>query len=262
MFENMMSLELKEAVYANSVPVWVAKERTYSVIVIRISGTGVYGFDDKEITVGPGEGIFFPKGSTDTFRLLSENGRYVRIHFNSDGHPGRPEKFIVDDMNYFLTAFDKLRSSLLFDNKKKKLLSISHFYEILSLLSTEEEKLYFNSEKITLIEPALRYLEEHLYDSDLVVGNLCDLCEISNVYLRRIFVKYTGKSPGKYVTEKRLEKAKSILDNGEYTLISNVAERVGYTNPFYFSRIFKKYYGYTPSECADKKFQIIPGQEF
>ena len=82
MFENMMSLELKEAVYANSVPVWVAKERAYSVIVIRISGTGVYGFDDKEITVGPGEGIFFPKGSTDTFRLLSENGRYVRIHFS------------------------------------------------------------------------------------------------------------------------------------------------------------------------------------
>lgn len=247
MFTDMTNLKIKEAVYVNSVPRLVVKKRLDHLIVTRLSGKCVYYFDDEKIIVCPGESIFLPYGCSYSVQMLSEESRYALLRFTADGEFDKPTKFMVDDVSLFITVFDKLRYSLLFDNKKKTLLSMSHFYELVSFLSSIEEYIYFNSKKLSLIEPVLRYLEEHIYDQNLVIGDLNRLCNISDVYLRKIFLEYTGKSISKYITEKRLEKAKRILDEGDYTLLREVAERVGYSNPLYFSRMFKKRYGYSPS---------------
>jgi len=51
--------------------------------------------------------------------------------------------------------------------------------------------------------------------------------------------------PGKYIVMQRLKKATSLLSNGDEQ-ISNVAEQCGFDDQFYFSRIFKKYYHFSP----------------
>ena len=53
---------------------------------------------------------------------------------------------------------------------------------------------------------------------------------------------HIGRTPRKYITEKRLEKAKSIIDEGNYLHLYDVAEKTGFSDPLYFSRIFKQYY--------------------
>lgn len=54
-------------------------------------------------------------------------------------------------------------------------------------------------------------------------------------------------NPQDYITAKRLFHAKSILDSGDFDSIREIALSVGYSDPLYFSKVFKKRYGVSPS---------------
>jgi AraC-like DNA-binding protein len=72
-------------------------------------------------------------------------------------------------------------------------------------------------------------------------------------YVRKLFKKEVGLTPHDYLTNSRMELAKTIMISGvsnqysSYT-ISQIAEMCGFTEPLYFSRVFKKYFGISPSE--------------
>ncbi len=67
-------------------------------------------------------------------------------------------------------------------------------------------------------------------------------------YIRRCFVEEIGKTPHAYMTFLRLNKAKNLLlDSYDYR-ISEIAETCGFGDSFYFSKLFKKHFGVTPSE--------------
>ena len=59
---------------------------------------------------------------------------------------------------------------------------------------------------------------------------------------------YMGRTPKKFIIEKRLEKAKNIIDEGNYMDLYEVAEETGFSDPLYFSRIFKQHCGVPPGQ--------------
>ncbi len=70
-------------------------------------------------------------------------------------------------------------------------------------------------------------------------------------HMNRCFKKKTGYTILFYANRYRIEEAKSLLRSGYYN-VSGTAQRMGFANEFYFSRVFKKYEGMTPSEYAKK----------
>ena len=72
-------------------------------------------------------------------------------------------------------------------------------------------------------------------------------------YIRKLFKKEVGVTPADYLLKERMALAKQLLTSGvsnkfsPYS-ISQIAEACGYSEPLYFSRVFKKYYGVSPSE--------------
>ena len=72
-------------------------------------------------------------------------------------------------------------------------------------------------------------------------------------YIRKLFKKETGATPAEYLLKERMALAEQLILSGisnkfsEYT-ISQIAEACGYSEPLYFSRVFKKYFGISPSE--------------
>ena len=98
------------------------------------------------------------------------------------------------------------------------------------------------------------YLNEHMEDSNLSLKWIADNVLYMNVnYVSRIFAKETGKRFSTYLTELRIERAKEILSGGQTDKILNVAELVGCgNNPYYFSKIFKKATGMSPSAYVKK----------
>ena len=86
------------------------------------------------------------------------------------------------------------------------------------------------------------------YQSHITIDGIAKNLGIDRRYFSRIFTKYIGVSPQKYLVDYRLEKAKYLLMTGEYS-VSEVAVSVGYDDIFAFSKIFKKKYGISPSKC-------------
>ncbi|MFD1551043.1 AraC family transcriptional regulator [Putridiphycobacter roseus] len=86
----------------------------------------------------------------------------------------------------------------------------------------------------------------HTY-SNLGMEELALLCQMSLSSFMRAFKKEFETTPIKYITNKRLKKAENLLRNAEMT-ISEIAFETGYNDPQYFTRIFKKNTGKTPTE--------------
>ena len=76
-------------------------------------------------------------------------------------------------------------------------------------------------------------------------------------YVRKLFKKETGATPHEYLTDCRMQLARELISSGIGNRYSNysvgqIAEACGFSEPLYFSRVFKKYYGFSPSEAKNK----------
>lgn len=79
------------------------------------------------------------------------------------------------------------------------------------------------------------------------LSEICQVYGVSQPYIRKIFRKYTHCTYSKYVSEKKIAFAKQLIESNPDILIKDVAEAVG-VETFYFSNIFSKSTGMTPSE--------------
>ena len=100
------------------------------------------------------------------------------------------------------------------------------------------------------IEPALICIRKKLSDPSLSEPMLAELCGYSTGYFRRVFTAAMGKPPVRYITEKRMERAASMLESG-LSAISDIAAEVGYSNVYYFSTAFKRHFGVPPGKWRE-----------
>lgn len=95
------------------------------------------------------------------------------------------------------------------------------------------------------------YLNEH-YAKQINHQILSDKFGLVPSYLSKVFNNYKGISPSKYIIKLRVEKAKELLLKYPDWLSKDIADIVGYTDPNYFSRIFKRETGLYPSEFREQ----------
>lgn len=98
-----------------------------------------------------------------------------------------------------------------------------------------------------LIARATRYIEENIRRSELSVEELSSELAMSRVHLYKKMMQLTGKTPTEFIRHIRLQHAAYLLRNSGLT-VAEVAFRVGFNNPKYFSRHFKEELGVLPSE--------------
>lgn len=98
-----------------------------------------------------------------------------------------------------------------------------------------------------IVQRSVQLINEQYGNSELSVEVLCDNLNISQAYFSTIFKKELGVSFVSYLTMVRMEKAVDLLNStDEKTYI--IAEKIGYIEPNYFSYVFKKYYGVSPTK--------------
>ena len=124
--------------------------------------------------------------------------------------------------------------------------ALSNLYALLAKTVFSQE-FYVSTREKQLLTPVLTYLEANLCDPELPIGQLNTLAGVSDVYLRRLFKKQFDAAPAAFVIRERMNLAKELLENEDLS-ITEVALQTGYRDPLYFSRLFKKQTGLTPSE--------------
>lgn len=128
----------------------------------------------------------------------------------------------------------------------------------LAVSSAEANFKDFTSTYSKNIGMAMKYVRDHLGDEGLTLKDLCNNVLFINVdYFGRIFKKETGVKFTSWVAMKRIEEAKRLIAEGKTHNIFKIAEKVGFGNSTqYFSQVFKRHTGYTPSEYKEKKIYL------
>lgn len=110
---------------------------------------------------------------------------------------------------------------------------------------------YSIPESKKVIHQVREFLEEH-YTSALSYKTLNDKFGYNEKYLSSLYKEEFGISPGSYIIELRVARAKELMKENPYILLKDVATQVGYTDSLYFGRVFKSREGITPSRYQQK----------
>ena len=168
---------------------------------------------------------------------------------------GREQGLLLD---YFYTA-----SQIFGDKPDENLTAKKYCYSALQtfllriILSNSEKPNYILSEKLKtsthvndqkITGDIKKHLENRLFDT-ITIEELSQTLGVSKNSLMKIFKADTGKSIMEYFTYLKMQHAQKLIVEGNLSF-RTISEKLGFTSPEYFSRIFKKHTGFTPTEFS------------
>lgn len=103
-----------------------------------------------------------------------------------------------------------------------------------------------------VLEPALKYIEEN-YKEEIFLKDVANISNVSPYYFSKLFKKEMGMNFTAYITKYKVEKAKEMLKNTDIPIV-NIAAELGYYECGYFTKIFKKIEGVTPTGYRNNNF--------
>lgn len=214
--------------------------RDYAALTFRIKGTAKIKVDNKTYSVGANEVLYLPQGVAYTAEY--DDNEILAIHFKTQDSDQAAEVYSLANSEEIYRAF--LRACDFWKNKEPGYEAnvLSQLYSILGKLCnnaiTDKMPEHFTS--------AISYINANYRSSSLSADSICKNALISATTLRALFQKYYQKTPTEYITQLRLEYARSLISCG--VPIEQAAEKSGFNDPKYFARVVKKHLLCTPRE--------------
>lgn len=193
----------------------------------------------------PNEKIHYivDEGSPWTISWVGIYGDAVYNLFASAGiTPQNPIKSVKNVGHNISSIFEEIYQLSFSMEQFDKLSIISRLYQFFSVLISDNA-----------VKPSIDYVEEaarllsYNFDKNITVESIADRLFINKSHLCRIFKAKKGITPKEYLIKKRLDRAAFLLNNSNVS-VNTIALSVGISDPLYFSRIFKKHTGLSPSQ--------------
>ena len=223
-------------------------------LVYCTGGNGTFLFDDLALPYVLGDVVVIPPMVPHTNR--SDEG-FTNIHLNlSDAVLAFSQPMLVrDDSNGFiLDAFNA--AYFHYQKREEEPLLLSAYGSLIAahILTLARQKRSY-SKIITEIESTIiRNYADYNFELDSYLRAL----PFSYDYLRKLFKKELGITPHQYLADLRLHSAADLLYSGEANYsVSEIALLCGFREPLYFSRMFKKKYGVSPSYYVPERRQAL-----
>lgn len=180
----------------------------------------------------------------ELIRQISEYNNYIKCVVLS-GHDDFTYAKSAIEFGVFAYLLKPVNIDELTNLLKKLELTFLSTHDLLS--SDQKSPSYSSGEIAELIK---KYIEQN-YNKPIDLNMIADYFSFSPSYLTKIFVKYTNITPSKYISNYRINIAKQLL--GDFSLTINmVANMVGYTDPFHFSKSFKQVTGISPATYREE----------
>ena len=132
--------------------------------------------------------------------------------------------------------------------------SLERMHELLDF-SVDYLKNFHSSQDLnsSQIDKAIEYIRKNIHQN-ISRSDIASSIYMNPEYLSRLFKKEKGISLSDYIIQEKLKIAASLL-KGTNLSVSIIASNIGYTNFSYFTQVFKKVYGMSPSEYRQKAFK-------
>ena len=213
------------------------KGRPYASLSLRIDGRGDFTVDGKTLESTPGDLLFIP--SNTPYRVEYSGGESIVVHFSRCNYR-EAESISPENAAAISVRFEQLLQA--WRSNRSVNAAKSALYGILETVAAEK-RLQLRD---TAIVNCIRYMDAHFTDPELDIASVCAAGFISVSALQRAFAEHLGTSPRQYLIRLRMNRALQLLSQEGYS-IREIALACGFTDEKYFSRAFKKIYGYSPS---------------
>lgn len=244
---------------------YVAPEpRNFHNFMLIASGEGISFTDGAEYPILPGVLVYHHPGQSFGFDTSKSNLMHcfgINFHLasaacNNGSWTARtvdklPLKHITPilDMDLMTKLFTDLSDTWTEARRNYRLQCRIIFMKILLALSREAFLQKGNTAVLQKLEIVTAYIHKH-YALDIPLSQLSSLVDLNPSYLGSLFKKHLGQTPVQYVNEIRIRKSEEYLDIG-YT-ITEASSLCGFSDPFYYSKVFKKVKGVCPKSYIQK----------
>ncbi len=243
-FENIRIKEVNSIIrYKPNVKKWSAKNRSNHFVGIMLDGSAYHNFGYQDFVLSRNKVYFF--NQKDDYEVEAyEAGDSFSVHFTTY-EDIETESFCVSIENpeEFVTLLKKAELQKN-DSEKGELALLSTLYKLLDTISQARHKAYFPRD--ARISTAKSYIDTNFNNADC----LAEAVAQSGISARRFNDLFKGKfgtPPNRYIILRRIEHAKSLLETRSLT-VTEVAARCGFSDVYYFSKIFKQICGISPSK--------------
>ena len=239
-------------------PTWRPRGRLDFQLLYIASGKAHFHFNGKEHIVTAGHMVLYRPKEPQKYEYYGEDQTEVYwVHFTGGNVTNILRSYgLTDDKQVFYCGssleYKELFRNMIYELQMckenfgemtemylRQLFIMLHRY-FLTTLKTE------NARIVEEMDRATAYFNEH-YSEDISIDEYAEKSHVSISWFIRNFKHCTGITPMQYILSKRIYNAEILLQDPTYN-ITESARIVGYDNPLYFSRIFKKAKGLSPSE--------------
>ncbi len=225
--------------------------RLYHGLIYVLNGKAVYHLGDQSVPVKKGDLILRETGSqywVEADQL--DPFHYIVVHFRVNNDQLLQSFFgktSIQPSNVpnCASLFQELARAWFYKGIAYKLQCKALLTEILFevIRQSVQETMHLNH--FSKIQAAVSYMEQHC-EREIALEELAELAHLSVSHFRRIFKEIYKVPPVEYLNFVRVNKAKDLIMSHLYPM-GEIAGMVGYPNTYYFSRVFKKYTGLSPT---------------
>ncbi|PZM63355.1 AraC family transcriptional regulator [Paenibacillus dendritiformis] len=230
------------------------------VLVLSKHGEGRVAIDYAEYRLG--EGAVHVAAPGQTIGMTAEEGQeaeayVIRFDIQSDREP-EAEFPLRGEVPVHREAPTVVLCERLYDKSRpelwtERLLAQAAFHELLCAVVANIRRL--PDDPRAALERTKAYIDNH-FNENLTIGKLARMADISPKYYVDLFKKTYGQSTIDYITEVRIRHAKRMMLQADARL-RDIAQQVGYSDEFYFSRKFKQQIGVAPTVYMKKRRRKI-----
>ncbi len=150
--------------------------------------------------------------------------------------------------DFWFSAISRVNAS------NASLLSESVLLYTLSLMSSDKEGADKKAPDSTRFDMILNYVNENYRDATLTLYKVASIFSYTEKYVSSLFKRHMEMGFNKYINSRRIDYALRLIDKGQGS-VKDIALDCGYSDALYFSKVFKKKMGVTPTELIKKKQQ-------
>lgn len=225
----------------------------YHMLYIK-NGNALVSFGDKTETLKSGQLAFYlPFQRQYYFFPSSERPISYWMHFSGTGIPDIFEKcaigggavYTVHDKSMFEAKFLELLGEYNLISKNP-CAENGIFMQLMALINRRTDDSASGAALTLRINNVITYINQN-YREDINIDKYAKMCFIGRSRFMHVFKSLTGSSVHHYQTALRMKNARELLKYSSLN-VSQTAYEVGYDDPLYFSRLFKKFYGISPNQ--------------
>lgn len=200
--------------------------------------------------------LFFNFPGTFFSIEASDNFEYAYISFMGDNIDIMLEKLGITKSEPVFEGFSHITELWLtslrrLDEFNANFLTESMLLYTLSFFG-KHGKSYLPNDKNALFSGIIDYLDKHFADNDISLHRVSSIFGYTQKYFSLLFKKNIGMGFCEYINDKRMTYALTLIDKG-MSEVSKISEMCGFTDPLYFSKVFKKYTHFSPRDYINDK---------